>query len=125
MKKTILFRVLTDFAVYALGWVLFKSGPPPTQIQAQEQLALCLRDQNATMYGAEWCSHCQSQKRLFGEAFKFVPYVECPDNPQACTDVGIKGYPTWIFPNGQRIEGEVPLEKIAQASNCPLQTENQ
>lgn len=61
-----------------------------------ESLAKCLAEKKVTMYGAEWCSHCKTQKALFGEAFKFIPYVECPDNISLCIEKGIEGYPTWL-----------------------------
>jgi thiol-disulfide isomerase/thioredoxin len=73
------------------------------------------------MYGASWCPHCQKQKAAFGvDAFKYVNYVECPDNPKVCLDKKIKGYPTWIFPNGHRFEGEQSFEKLSKESSCPL-----
>ena len=83
-----------------------------------EELAACLASKNITMYGADWCSHCQNEKNAFGDAFKQVPYVECPDNPQKCIDAGVKGYPTWIWPDGKRLEGGQGLEKLAKESGC-------
>lgn len=83
--------------------------------------AQCLAEKNITMYGAAWCVHCQNQKQMFGMAFKYVPYVECPDNVQLCLDKGVSGYPTWIFPDGKKIEGEVELRRLAEESGCPLE----
>ncbi len=82
--------------------------------------AQCLAGKDVVMYGAAWCSHCQNQKAAFGEAFKYVKYVECPDNIPLCTDKGIQGFPTWIFPNGVTLVGEQPLAKLAAESGCPL-----
>jgi len=39
--------------------------------------AACIAESGATMYGADWCNHCQTQKRLFGRAFKKVSYENC------------------------------------------------
>lgn len=69
------------------------------------------------MYGAYWCSHCQSQKKIFGDAFKYVDYVECdasgPNaNPDECTAQGIEGYPTWIF-NGTKYSGDKTLQELS------------
>jgi len=72
------------------------------------------------MYGAVWCSHCQSEKNAFGDSFKYVPYVECPDDPQKCLSLGITGYPTWILPDGKRLLGEQGIEKLSQESGCVL-----
>lgn len=88
-----------------------------------DQLAQCLTDNGAKMFGAWWCSHCQSQKRLFGTSFSKINYVECslPDGKtqtEACREAGITGYPTWELGDGSRLEGEVSLETLAQKTNC-------
>lgn len=96
---------------------------------ALDDFAKCLAEKKIIMYGADWCSHCQNQKKLFGSAFKFVPYVECPENPKLCLDAGINGFPTWIFPDPptssgqvkQKLEGEQTLEELSRKSGCPLQ----
>lgn len=88
-----------------------------------DEFAKCLATKEITMYGAAWCSHCQNEKRGFGDAFKYVPYVECPDNIDACLKLGINGYPTWIFPDGTRLEGEQGVEKLSRASGCPIYAE--
>lgn len=85
-----------------------------------QTFAQCLADKKITMYGAAWCSHCQAQKKLFGESFKLVPYVECPDNVQMCLDKGVRGYPTWILPDGSKLEGEQTFETLAQKASCPV-----
>lgn len=82
--------------------------------------AQCLATQKITMYGAVWCPHCQKEKARFGTAFKYVPYVECPDNIKLCLDKGIKGYPTWITQDGKSYEGEQGLEGLSKITNCPL-----
>ncbi|MBU6501089.1 MAG: hypothetical protein KGJ89_03100 [Patescibacteria group bacterium] len=83
-----------------------------------DDFAKCLAQKNVTMYGAYWCSHCQSQKAEFGDSFKYVPYVECADEPQKCTDAGVEGTPTWILVDGTKLVGEQSLEKLAQVSDC-------
>lgn len=65
----------------------------------EDAFAKCLTSKGLTMYGAVWCSHCQAQKALFGESFKYVSYVECPDNTNLCLAKGVQGYPTWIVEN--------------------------
>ena len=87
--------------------------------------AQCLSERGAVFYGAYWCPHCQKQKQLFGRSAKLLPYVECstPDgNGQlpVCIEKEIKGYPTWIFADGSREDGEVPLAKLAEKTTCEL-----
>jgi glutaredoxin len=71
------------------------------------------------MYGAEWCGHCKQQKEMFGESFKYVNYVECPENQVLCEQMGITGYPTWII-NGVHKEGAQSIEELSSLTGCPL-----
>jgi hypothetical protein len=65
----------------------------------KDSFAKCLTEKNFVMYGAEWCENCKIQKDAFGDSFKYIKYVECPENTKLCLDKGIKGYPTWIKEN--------------------------
>lgn len=94
-----------------------KSAYPEAKLVA---LAQALAAKGVTMYGAEWCPHCKVEKARFGAAWKYVPYVECPQNEKICLDKGIRGYPTWITASGERYEGEQGLEKLAQIAGFQL-----
>ena len=85
-----------------------------------DSFAQCLAEKEVKMYGAEWCSHCKNQKELFGRSFQYVPYVECPEDTETCTAAGVEGYPTWIFADGSKKEGEVSLETLAEKTDCEL-----
>ena len=85
-----------------------------------DSFAQCLAQRNVTMYGAVWCPWCQKEKANFGSSFRFVPYVECPENTKKCLDLGIESYPTWIFSDGSRLVGYQGLEKLSLESGCPL-----
>lgn len=90
-----------------------------------EKLAKCLTQKGVIMYGAYWCSHCANQKKDFGDAFQFVHYQECDDkgpsgNSEICQKAGIESYPTWIFPQHAKMEGEQSFEDLAKASACSL-----
>jgi len=87
--------------------------------------AQCIADSGTKFYGAFWCPHCQNQKKMFGNSAEYLPYIECSAQDtkhqlQVCTDAGVTGYPTWEFPNGERMSGEVPLETLAEKTNCEL-----
>ncbi|MFH1650106.1 MAG: peptidylprolyl isomerase [Candidatus Woesearchaeota archaeon] len=102
------------------------AGKEDNTLSTEAKLATCLADNGAYFYGASWCSHCNSQKELFGEAAKDLPYVECstPENPnaqaQACKDAGITGYPTWVFKDGTRVSGEQSFAQLAKLSGCTI-----
>lgn len=89
------------------------------------ELAQCLKDSGAVFYGAYWCPHCNNQKKMFGDAYELLPYVECstPDGKgqlPVCKDAGVTGYPTWVYPDGTRQTGEVPLALLAEKTGCTL-----
>lgn len=115
--------------IWVVGGMVLRGGPNGQNNSgiapgALDAFAQCLSNTGAKMYGASWCPHCQNQKKLFGDSFSKIDYVECADpadpnkQAQACTDANITGYPTWIFADGQRIEGEAPFEKLSEKSGC-------
>ena len=117
-KNTIAIIIGIVLAISIGAWLLY----PAKKVEGQlDGFAECLANAGLTMYGAEWCSHCQNEKRAFGSSFNFVPYVECPDKPKECLDKGVDAYPTWIFRDGKKLVGEQGLEKLSQESGCVLQ----
>ncbi len=88
--------------------------------------ARCLAQKKATMYGAFWCDHCREQKELFGDSFRYMPYVECVEKgtrkvTEQCKSLGIRRTPTWIFENGERVDGKVlSLQELSQKTGCRL-----
>lgn len=119
MRKYLIVTFI-GIAIIISAIVLF--GGQKTAKASLDGFAQCLRDKKITMYGAEWCQYCQKEKAAFGDSFRFVPYVECPDNPQQCLALGISGYPTWIFPDGKQLKGLQGIEKLSRESACALET---
>ncbi len=117
------FKIILGFLIVVLIFAsLYFYNKPVTTISTKyDDFAKCLASKNIIMYGAAWCAHCQSEKAAFEGSFKYVPYVECPDEPQKCLKNSITGYPTWIFPDGKKLMGEQGLEKLSQKSGCVLQ----
>ena len=90
-----------------------------------DEFAQCLTENGVKMYGAYWCSHCETQKKDFGDSFHLVDYVECslPNNAgqtEVCIEAGIKSYPTWQFGDGVFSAGVIPLERLAERTGCIL-----
>ena len=93
--------------------------------QRLDAFAQCLTTKQAKMYGAFWCPHCEEQKETFGSSFKYVSYAECGIKgsralAQACQDADVKRFPTWVFVDGSRTEGEKSLEYLGDQTGCPL-----
>jgi hypothetical protein len=82
-----------------------------------DDLAQCLTDKGAVMYGTEWCSHCQNQKKAFGDSFQYIDFVDCDQSRDKCLDAGIQGYPTWKI-EGVNYPGEQSLDRLAGLAGC-------
>ena len=119
MQKNIFFLIIILLVLGTIATVLLTQSNdiPPTKYDA---FAQCLASKKLTMYGATWCSHCKAEKALFGESFKYVPYVECTENPNECLAKGVEAYPTWIDEKGQKYVGGQGLEKLSEISSCEL-----
>ena len=105
--------------------VLLQSNILPSGPGKYDAFATCLKDKGAVFYGSFWCPHCQAEKKLFGVSQKLLPYVECstPDGQsqmQICTDNKITSYPTWTFADGTSLNGEIPLQQLADKTSCVL-----
>ncbi|HRZ85541.1 MAG TPA: hypothetical protein P5277_02060 [Candidatus Paceibacterota bacterium] len=85
----------------------------------------CLNESGAKLYGAFWCSHCKSQKEMFGESKKYLPYVECDagsyEQINECNEALIEFYPTWTFKNGTKKVGVLTFKTLSDLSGCKLQ----
>jgi len=112
--------VIVPIVVFALMSV------KPVKAGKYDNLAQCLTDKGVKMYGAYWCSHCKTQKQMFGTSFEKINYIECSlaggqGQTEECKEAGIEGYPTWEFGDGSRLSGEVSLEDLSEKSGCSLE----
>jgi hypothetical protein len=112
-------RLELDFDLGALiaNFIFRPQTEPGPDLSA---FAQCLTDQGALMYGTYWCPLCSRQKAVFGNAWQFIGYVECTEDPQRCIRAGVQGYPTWVLQDGSKLVGMQLLESLAQASGCAL-----
>ncbi|MBU0668355.1 hypothetical protein KJ951_01210 [Patescibacteria group bacterium] len=88
-------------------------------------MAQCLTEKGVKNYGAFWCSNCANQKKMFGDDFRYITYIECDPrgengDPEACSKAGIDRYPTWIFPGQEPMIGTTDPEVLGKKANCEL-----
>lgn len=81
-------------------------------------LAKHLTNTGSSMYGSYTCTHCETQKLLFGDAFQYINYIEC--NPagensksELCLEKGIDAYPTWEINESIHV-GAKSLKELAK-----------
>ncbi|MFH1142025.1 MAG: vitamin K epoxide reductase family protein [Chloroflexota bacterium] len=105
---------------YALQRNVDQTAQGETPSDFATSLAKYLTDHGAALYGAFWCPHCADQKAMFGDAFRYVHYVECDprgqdSDPLLCDQKGINAYPTWEI-GGRFYQGVLSLERLASLS---------
>ncbi len=111
-KKIILISIISVIFVLIAGGIAFsyinskKPGP-------LDDLAKCLTEKGAVMYGASWCKFTAAQKGMFGNSMRFVNYKDFSEN----TDVSTT--PTW-FINGQKYEKVQSFDRLAAVTGCKL-----
>ena|SRR3989344_1792338 len=114
--------VIVAVAIIGMGILIFWEDGQPGKY---DEFASCLKEKGAIFYGAFWCPHCQSQKKIFGNSADNLNYVECstPDGNgqlQVCKDAKIDGYPTWVFADGSRKTGELSFAELAEKTGCQV-----
>jgi len=117
-NKRIFNYAITTLVLIAVAYGIFVWWQASNRQGQHDALARCLTGKGVTMYGTEWCPHCQDQKQLFGPSFKLVSYINCDVNGDACKAAGVDTYPTWVFSDGTRTSGTVPLESLAERTGC-------
>lgn len=90
-----------------------------------DEFAVCLKDKGAVFYGTFWCKYCNAQKKMFDVSQRLLPYVECSlpsgqGQTQVCIEKDIKGYPTWEFADGSRLQGVLSFEQLAEKTACAV-----
>lgn len=124
MKLNITQWVLVGFVALILvgGGVRVYQNVGPGEY---DEFAQCLTEQGVAKYGADTCPVCQRQKKLFGKSFRYINYVQCNLDPQACQAENVEGYPTWKLHGADGTttpigEGFQTLEQLAEATSCEL-----
>ena len=117
MNKSLFILVLISFIFLVV--VGCSRSPDPS-------FAQCLTEKDVTMFGAYWCSHCATQKKLFGNSWQYVNYVECSlpnkaGTTEICLQEKIETFPTWDFADGNRVEGVLTIEQLSVKTGCLLQ----
>ena len=82
-------------------------------------LAQCITEKGWVMYGTKTCPHCKAQLEPFGNAAKYIDFVDCNVDPGRCMAEDIQAYPTWKR-SSQKYEGRISFEELSQLTFCPL-----
>ena len=88
------------------------------------QFAKDLAAADVKYYGAAWCPACTQQKQLFEDGGAFLPFFEVTNPDRTLNSVGvansISSFPTWVFPDGSRVEQVMTLAELSSASGVAI-----
>lgn len=109
--------LVSVFLILVIGAGAVFYGSQPSSVIDNDGLAKCLTEQGFRMFGSESCGACQSQKRMFGDSFRHIDYIDCGYREQECIENEIRAYPTWKLDDNKMV-GVMSLEKLSQVSGC-------
>lgn len=89
----------------------------PQAAASKKSLGACLAENGVVMFGADTCENCVNQKKIFGDDFKNVNYVNCEFNIEECRKKGIAAYPAWSLED-KIITGTQTLPALAKFAGC-------
>jgi|SRR3989338_601697 len=125
-SKTLLFIGIAVLLIVLALFFVLKSGTNYNRADV-DAFAKCITEKGAVMYGTFWCPHCANVKKMFGESFSYVKYVECDprgDDEQSllCIEKGIENYATFEFNNDSNswLVGEPSFEELSEKTGCPV-----
>ena len=79
------------------------------------KLAKCLQNQGAEFYGSDFCAECEAQKKLFGDNFKTINYVDCGKDKERCSN--LREIPAWYL-NKKIYYGYKNLTELKEIADC-------
>jgi len=93
------------------------------------EFAKCLRTNGVKMFGTNHCLYCNQQKRIFGNSFQYMRFIDCEVEQDECTQWNIESYPTFIQVDTKgkelkRESGLMSIEDLQEFSGC-VETNNE
>lgn len=107
--------IIIGIVVIVLAVKFALTGGAAINGNSAEAIAKCLTGKGVMMYGSQYCPHCVQQKEIFGDAFEFIDYIECTENPSFCKN--LDGVPAWDI-SGKIYYGTKSLEELASLAGC-------
>jgi glutaredoxin len=84
-----------------------------------DNFAKCLTEKGVVIYGSATCPHCQDQKKMFGDSFKYINYIECSNDPR-CAQAGVQYVPTWSINGTLQPAGGKTIQELSSLTGCQV-----
>jgi hypothetical protein len=89
----------------------------PHGVASKTGLAGCLTEKGVVMYGSDNCENCSNQKKILGEEFGLIRYVNCEFSVEDCRKKNISVYPVWAL-DGKVLLGVQTRDELASFAGC-------
>lgn len=124
IKVLISFGILILLAVafYLISYAITKytgytiTGKAVYSKQEKIQIANCLTNKGVVLYCSSLSLNCLRQKASLGEAFEYITYLDCNENPDECEDLNL---PAWKISN-RFYYGIRDLGNLAESTGCKV-----
>lgn len=113
LLKAFLILVILLFVLKLM--LIEESKEPP--LKSRTNFAKCLNERGVIMYGVDTCEYCETQRKMFGDDFGEIAYVNCDFNAEQCLSKGITAYPIWQV-GSKSLLGVQTFKKLAEATGC-------
>jgi hypothetical protein len=83
---------------------------------ASKGTSMCIAN-HAELYIQLGCNACETQKKMFGENYKYLNVIDCFYEREKCMQEEIAYTPTWII-NGTQYIGVQSIETLKNLTGC-------
>ncbi len=115
MKKSSI-TILTIIGVIILAYFLINNSFSKKDSQTSKEIAKCIGE-NSLLYVQLGCTHCENQKKMFGNNYQYLKVIDCFYKQKECSDKNIKVTPTWIINNKEYL-GVQNIDKLKELTKC-------
>lgn len=115
MKKSSV-TILILIGVMALAYFLIAKPFSPIDVKTSEEIAKCI-GKNSVVYVQLGCPHCENQKKMFGDNYKYINSIDCFYKREECSQAEISATPTWVIKN-KKYPGVQEIEKLRELTGC-------
>lgn len=84
--------------------------------EEQVQIAKCLTEKGVVLYCSTLSFNCMRQRSSLGEAFEYINYLDCNENPEECQELSL---PAWRI-GGRFYYGIRDLGKLSESVGCEV-----
>ena len=92
-----------------------------TPLRARFIFANCLKNHSVIMYGVDTCEFCKAQKKMFGDDFREITYVNCDFSLDLCHSKGVTHFPAWEI-RGNMVYGLQTFQQLGALTSCQVPT---